>query len=285
MHNDQMDSSSFLKDIHAMMIDIDGTLLRGNQALPGMVEFFDFMNSQHINFQVASNNATKTISTYHQKLAAFGADLTVENVLTCSTVTALYLQEHFPGGKVYMIGQSGLQEALTNAGIEIIDGINGKVDAVVVGGDYELTYDKLKFASLHIQQGAQFIGTNPDLLYPTDEGLVPECGMTLVALETATGIQPIIMGKPHHFMFELGMQKMGAHPAETAIIGDRLETDIQGGKQVGMKTILVETGIYNRETTMTKKITPDLIVKDLVELVSLWSSHLQDTRDKGEALP
>lgn len=285
MHKDQLEASSFLKDIHAMMIDIDGTLLRGNQALPGMVEFFDFMNTNHIKFQVASNNATKTISTYQQKLAAFGADLSVENVLTCSTVTVLYLQEYYPGGKVYMIGQAGLQEALTNAGIEIVDGFNGKVDAVVVGGDYELTYDKLKFASLHIQQGAQFIGTNPDLLYPTDEGLVPECGMTLVALETATGIQPLIMGKPHHFMFELGMQKMGVQPAETAIVGDRLETDIQGGKQVGMKTILVETGVDNRETTMTKNITPDLIVKDLVELVSLWSYHLEVGKDKGEALP
>ena len=284
MHKDQFESSLFLKDMHAMMIDIDGTLLRGDQALPGMVAFFDFMNTNHIKFQVASNNATKTVSTYQQKLAAFGAELTIENVLTCSTVTALYLQEHYPGGKVYMIGQAGLQEALTKAGIQIVEGFEEKVDAVVVGGDYELTYDKLKYASLHIQQGAQFIGTNPDLLYPTDEGLVPECGMTLVILETATEIKPIIMGKPNHFMFELGMQKMGVHPSTTAMLGDRLETDIEGGKQAGMKTILVETGVDNLESTLTKKIIPDLIVKDLIELVSLWSHHLSEDGNKGETL-
>lgn len=267
-------SPEFLQDIHAMMIDIDGTLLRGNLALPGLVEFFDFMNQHSIQFQVASNNATKTLSAYHQKISAFGAKLSLENILTCSTVTALYLQEKYPGGKVYMIGQAGLEEALTQAGIQIISELNGKVDAVVVGGDYSLTYEKLKYASLHIQQGAEFIGTNPDLLYPTDEGLVPECGMTLVALETATKVKPIIMGKPNHFMFDLGMKKMGVQPHETAILGDRLETDIQGGKLAGMKTILVETGVDNQASVVTKGIQPDLVVRDLTELVTIWKEQL-----------
>ena len=270
----QFKSSAFLKDIHAMMIDIDGTLIRGDHALPGMAEFFQFMNKNKIKFQVASNNATKTIETYHKKLSSLGAELTVDNVLTCSTVTALYLQEHFPAGKVYMIGQAGLLEALTTAGIQVVDSFDGKVDAVVVGGDYDLTYEKLKIASLYIQQGAQFIGTNPDLLYPTDEGLVPECGMTLVALETATEVKPIIMGKPNQFMFELGMKKMGVLPTETAMLGDRLETDIEGGKLAGMKTILVETGVDKRETTTSKGMKPELIVSNLLELVSLWSHHL-----------
>ena len=267
-------TTSFLKDIHAMMIDIDGTILRGNLALPGLVEFFEFLNQHDIQFQVASNNATKTLSAYHQKISAFGAQLSLENVLTCSTVTALYLQENYPGGKVYMIGQSGLEEALTQAGMQIISGLDSKADAVVVGGDYSLTYEKLKYASLHIQQGAEFIGTNPDLLYPTDEGLVPECGMTLVALETATQVKPVIMGKPNHFMFELGMKKMGVQPIETTMLGDRLETDIQGGKNTGMKTILVETGVDNQASVVTKGIQPDLVVRDLPELVAIWKEQL-----------
>lgn len=267
-------SASFLKDMRAMMIDIDGTLLRGNLALPGLVEFFDFMNEHGIQFQVASNNATKTLSAYHQTISAFGSQLSLENVLTCSTVTALYLQEKYPGGQVYMIGQSGLEEAFTQAGIQIIFGLNGKVDAVVVGGDYSLTYEKLKFASLHIQRGAEFIGTNPDLLYPTDEGLVPECGMTLVALETATQVKPVIMGKPNRFMFDLGMKKMGVQSHETAMLGDRLETDIQGGQNAGMKTILVETGVDHQSSIDTKGIQPDLVVRDLPELVSIWKEQL-----------
>jgi len=274
MRSSDYKSSEFLKDIHALMIDIDGTLLRGNLALPGLVEFFDFLNAHDIQFQVASNNATKTLAAYQQKINAFGVNLSIDNILTCSTVTALYLQEKYPGGKVYMIGQSGLEEALTQAGFQIISGMNGKADAVVVGGDYSLTYEKLKYASLHIQQGAEFIGTNPDLLYPTDEGLVPECGMTLVALETATQVKPVIMGKPNHFMFELGMKKMSVQPNETAMLGDRLETDIQGGQHAGMKTILVETGVDNQETVISKGIQPDLIVKDLHELISLWAEQL-----------
>lgn len=277
MSSSDQKSSEFLKDIHALMIDIDGTLLRGNLALPGLVEFLDFLNTHAIQFQMASNNATKTLAAYHQKISAFGANLSIENILTSSTVTALYLQEKYPGGKVYMIGQSGLEEALTQAGIQIIAGMNGKADAVVVGGDYSLTYEKLKYASLHIQQGAEFIGTNPDLLYPTDEGMVPECGMTLVALETATEVKPIIMGKPNRFMFDQGMKKMGVDSHSTAMLGDRLETDIQGGKNAGMKTILVETGIDNQETVISKGIQPDLVVKDLLELISFWTEQ----RSKG----
>ena len=173
-----------------------------------------------------------------------------------------------------MIGQAGLEEALTQAGMQIISGLNGKVDAVVVGGNYSLTYEKLKYASLHIQRGAEFIGTNPDLLYPTDEGLVPECGMTLVALETATQVKPIIMGKPNRFMFDLGMKKMGVQPHETAMLGDRLETDIQGGQNTGMKTILVETGVDNQAAIIAKSIQPDLVVRDLPELITIWKEQL-----------
>jgi 4-nitrophenyl phosphatase len=268
-------SAEFLKDIKALMIDIDGTLLRGNDALPGLVDFFQFLNNQHIKFQIASNNATKTLESYLQKISAFGADLNIDNILTCSTVTALYLQEKYPKGKVYMIGQSGLQQALTQAGIRIVERMDEPVDAVVVGGDYSLTYEKLKYACLHLQQGAEFIGTNPDLLYPTDEGLVPECGMTLVMLETATNIKPVIMGKPNHFMFELGMKKMGVKPHETAMLGDRLETDILGGQKAGMKTILVETGVDHTESVISKGIQPDLIVNNLNELVKSWAELLR----------
>ena len=274
MQSAEAHGASFLINMRAMMIDFDGTLLWGNLALPGLVEFFDFLNQQGIQFQVASNNATKTLSAYHQKISAFGVKLTLENVLTCSTVTALYLQEKYPNGKVYMIGQAGLEEALTQAGMQIISGFDSKVDAVVVGGDYSLTYEKLKYASLHIQRGAEFIGTNPDLLYPTDEGLVPECGMTLVALETATQVKPVIMGKPNRFMFDLGMKKMGVQPHETAMLGDRLETDIQGGQNAGMKTILVETGVDNQASIVTKSIQPDLVVRDLPELITIWKELL-----------
>ncbi len=267
-------SAAFLQDIRALLIDIDGTLLRGHLALPGLVELFDFLQAHQIRFQVTSNNATQTLAAYQQKFNSFGAQLSIDHILTSAIVTALYVQEKYPGSSVYMIGQSGLEEALTQAGIKIITDMRAKVDAVVVGGDYSLTYEKLKYASLHIQQGAEFIGTNPDLVYPTAEGLVPECGMTLVALETTTLVKPVVMGKPNRFMFELGMHKMGTKPNQTAILGDRLETDIQGAKNVGMRSILVETGVDQRDAIHSKGIQPDLVVTDLIDLISIWTAQL-----------
>ena len=264
-----------LKNIHALMIDIDGTLLRGDQALPGMVELINFLRQNHISFMVASNNATKTPAVYQQKFAALGADVLTENVLTCSTATAAFLKiEYEPGTPIYVIGMHGLHNALAEAGYDILQDASREAETVVVGGDYGLTYDKLKYAALHIQRGARFIGTNPDVAFPTEEGILPENGATLAALEAATGIRPTVIGKPERYLFDMAVEKMGTSPEQTAILGDRLETDIVGGQQAGLKTILVTTGVDNLDTISEKGIQPDLIVHGLRELVELWQSQM-----------
>ena len=264
-----------LKNLKGIVLDIDGTLLRGSEPLPGLVPFFDFLRQNGIAFLVASNNSTKTTSQYQQKLAKSGVSIAVENVLTSAVATGAYLKEHFPqGGSTYVIGKPSLYQAVQEAGFAVVEDASRPVDVVVAGGDDELSYTKLKFATLLLHKGAQFIGTNPDVVYPTEEGLVPETGTTLAALQAASGIQPTIIGKPQRHLFDTAMQKMGIKHSETAMLGDRLETDILGGQQAGLKTILICTGVDNEHTVALKKIQPDLMVQDLCDLTQRWQAAL-----------
>jgi 4-nitrophenyl phosphatase len=133
-----------------------------------------------------------------------------------------------------------------------------------------LTYTKLKHAALHIQQGARFIGSNPDVVYPTEEGLVPEAGTILAALQAATGVAPLIMGKPERFLFEIAAAKLGSQPAQTVMLGDRLDTDILGGQRAGLKTILMTTGVDAEAAIPAKGIRPDAVFGSLEALVAAW---------------
>ncbi len=268
-----MIETRFLKSIRALLIDIDGTLLSSDKPLPGMVEFFNFLNQHSINYLILSNNSTKTPYAYYQKIISLGGEIQPGNILTSAGVTVQIMKEKYTGKIVYLIGEDGIREALEIEGYHIIKNINKKADFVVVGGDHYLTYEKLKYASLHLQAGAQFIGTNPDVLVPSEEGLIPECGVIIAALEAASGRKAIVIGKPNPLMFQSALKQLGKKVSETAMIGDRLETDIFGGIKIGLNTILVETGVDTREAVIKKGITPDLIVKNLFELISIWSAQ------------
>jgi 4-nitrophenyl phosphatase len=266
-----------LGDIQALVIDIDGTLLRGAQPLPGVSSFFAFLAQQRMPFVVASNNTTKSACTYQKKLAGLGVQVRADQILTAGVATARYLGEKLhPRASLYVIGEPALEVLLRQAGFTLLGDADQEADAVIVGGDSTLTYDKIKYAALHLQRGARFVGTNPDLLCPTEEGLVPEAGTTLAALEAATGVSPVVIGKPAHHLFETAVAIMGRQREATAVVGDRLETDILGGKQTGLKTILVTTGVDNRSTIAQKGIEPDLLVGGLDHLVELWTRKIAE---------
>jgi 4-nitrophenyl phosphatase len=263
-----------LKKIKAMLIDIDGTLFSGKLVLPGMVAFLNFLDSHAIKYLILTNNSTKTPEFYLDKIRSHGGEINLENILTCSTVTADYLKSNFKGKKVYVIGETGIFQALSDEGFQIITDFSEQADFVVVGGDHYLTYEKLKFGCLHLRNGARLIGTNPDVVSPSEEGLIPECGTNIAALEASSGQKAIVIGKPNRLMFDWGLKLLGMDASETAMIGDRLETDILGGKQAGLHTILIETGVDTIASTIEKNIYPDLVVKDLFELISKWNSQL-----------
>jgi len=263
-----------LKEIYGLVIDMDGVLWRGDSPLPGLIDFFDFIHQRSLSFMLATNNATKTPEQYLRKLAGFGVtSVKRENILTSSLATAAYLKrEYQPGSKVYVVGQDGLREAMREAGFMVLEDNSQPADIVVAGADFTLTYEKLKNAALLIRGGAHFIGTNGDLTFPSEEGLAPGAGSILAAIEAATGVKPPTVGKPAPLMFDIALEKMGIRPEHSAMLGDRLETDILGGQRAGLKTILVETGVDNKASVEQKGIQPDAIFSGIAELVQVWQS-------------
>ena len=266
---------SLLKNL---IIDMDGVLWHGDRPVPGLEIFFDTLRQLNIGFVLATNNATKTASQYVEKLAAFGVDLPSSQVLTSSGATAHYLSQRYPSGaSAYVVGEIGLQDAMEEFGFKLLAtddfvGTDARSDVVVVGMTRYVCYRHLASASFLINHGALFVGTNPDITFPTEIGPLPGAGSILAFLETATGIKPVIIGKPNKSMFEEALRRMNADPAKTAMIGDRLNTDIAGGHQAGLRTILLLSGIAKKEDLSNGSIQPDWIFADLEQL----TNHLQN---------
>jgi len=263
-----------LSDITHLLIDMDGVMYRGMIAIPGAREFLAFCREHGIPFLLFTNNSSLTPQEYAAKLAGMEIHVAPQEVFTSSAATAMHLGKVMPSGaRVYVIGESGVREALRAAGYEVAEGYEG-VAAVVVGWDRHLTYRKLKEATLAIRAGARFIGTNPDKTYPAEEGLVPGNGAILAAIEAATDMSPFIVGKPELPIFHMALDRLGADAAHTAIIGDRPETDILGGQRAGLMTVLVLTGVVGERELAASGLRPDRVFADLTALQAAWLAEL-----------
>jgi 4-nitrophenyl phosphatase len=257
-----------LRRIRNLLIDMDGVLYRGHERLPGAREFLVTLDREEVPFILATNNSTLTPKQYVGKLAHMGIEVTEDHILTSGQASALYLSQVASfTGRVYTIGEEGLLSALKEQGFQLTD---TDIECVVVGMDRQLTWDKLRVATLAIRAGATFIGTNPDTTLPTEEGLVPGNGAGLAALEAATGVSPLIIGKPEPTLLTLAMEKLSAAREDTAIIGDRLETDILGGKNAGIATLLVLSGITQADELAKSPYRPDLVFEDIEHLHQAW---------------
>ena len=171
--------------------------------------------------------------------------------------------------RVLVVGGEWLATVLTRAGYTVVE---QDADAVIVGIDWNLTYEKLKRATREIRRGAKFIGTNADKTFPAEDGIVPGAGSILAALEAASETAPIVIGKPERTMFDIAVEKMGIAPEVTATLGDRLETDIEGGHRAGLKSILVLTGVTTREMLAHSPIQPHWVFEDLDALRAAWEN-------------
>jgi 4-nitrophenyl phosphatase len=255
-----------LRDIKHLVIDMDGVLYRGNDPLPGMPEFFEFLREHGIGFRLATNNSGLTPQQYAAKVRKMGAAVKPEEIITSGTATARWLaQRHPPGARVHVFGEESLRTAVTEAGFELAD---ENVVAVVASIDWGVTYDKIKRACLLIRGGAQFVATNLDPTRPTEEGLVPGTGALIAAIATGAETQPIAIGKPEPIMFEQAMAEMGALPQSTSTLGDRIDTDMIGGVRAGLGTILVLSGSTGRAEA--EAYGPDLIFEDIAGLTQAW---------------
>ncbi len=258
-----------LSDIKAVVSDMDGVLWRGDEPLPAMVAFFEMLRARDLPFVLATNNSMKAPADYALKLAKLGVpDVREEQIITSSTATIIYLKAHYPAGTpVHVLGGDGLRRLLIAGGFTLDD---TAPKAVVVGLDTNLTYEKLKRASFHIQKGAVFIATNQDDTIPTPEGFAPGAGSIIAALKAASGQQPLVMGKPDAPMFEAALRVVNTPASQTLMIGDRLNTDITGAALVGFKTALVLTGVSTRADAETNPVKPDAIFTDLAALLKAW---------------
>ncbi len=257
-----------LRDIRYLISDIDGVLWHGRDALPGVLPFFEFLKRRGIRFVVATNNSSRPASDIVERLARLGVQLDASQVLTSAEATALYLPRIVPpGARVFVLGGEGIAQALTNAGYQLVE---QNADLVVVGAAFDLTYDQLKRATLEIRRGAKFIGTNADKTFPGTEGLIPGAGSILAALIASTDVEPLVIGKPQPAMFDIAVEKMQGEPSATCMLGDRLDTDIEGARLAGLKSILVLTGVTSAETLAHSTVQPDWVFENLPALNRAW---------------
>jgi len=258
--------------ISGVVLDMDGVLWRGDQALPGFHDAFAWFDEQAIPYALLTNNSGKTPAQYVAKFAAMGVlDMLPERILTSATATASYLSAHYPAGtRVYVVGMDGIRAALEEAGFDVV-GADGAAEVVVVGIDFEFTYAKLKHAALLIRGGADFIGTNGDKTFPSTEGLIPGAGSLLAMLETAAGVSPLVIGKPGLPMFEAALRVTGTPAAKTLMVGDRLDTDISGAQAAGMQTALLLSGVATPEDMATGEVWADVAFETLEALLRAWA--------------
>jgi 4-nitrophenyl phosphatase len=257
--------NNVLTNIKGLILDMDGVLWRDKQPVGDLPAIFSRISSLRLKCVLATNNSTMTREQYLDKLGQFGVRLEPWQIVTSSIAAALYLAQRFPdGGAVYIVGENGLEQALKEKNFTLSE---EKALAVLVGMDRQLTYQKLKIAVQLIRGGSLFIATNTDRTFPISDGVAPGAGALVAAIETAADVKPVVVGKPSPTLYEIALANMGIKPEETLVVGDRLETDITGGKKLGCRTALVLSGVTSEDQVRNGPLRPDFVTADLASIV------------------
>jgi HAD superfamily hydrolase (TIGR01457 family) len=231
--------------ISAVLINMDGVLYQGSTPIKGAARAVGWLRKQGKKLIFLTNNSASSRSAYAKKLERMGIPAKKTEVVTSGYATALYFKRNCPGAKIYVVGENGLKQELREAGLQIVPTFCAeKATHVVAGLDRKLSYAKIAAALRALLKGADFIATNADITFPTEEGLSPGAGATLGALAGCSRRKPrITVGKPSPAMVKIAMALIGTTPKETSIVGDRLDTDIAVGRKLGLRTILVLSGV------------------------------------------
>ena len=245
------------------LIDLDGTIYKGKNRIPAGERFIQRLQERNIPYVLVTNNTTRTPEKVQEMLATqFNVHTPLETIYTATMATIDYMNDMNRGKTVYVIGETGLKTAIAEAGyVEDTD----NPAYVVVGLDTQLTYEMLAIATLAIQKGAVFIGTNPDLNIPTERGLMPGAGSINKLLETATRVQPVFIGKPNAIIMNKALDVLGVKREEAIMVGDNYLTDIMAGIQNDIATLLVTTGFTKPEEVPTLPVKPDHVLASLDE--------------------
>jgi 4-nitrophenyl phosphatase len=271
-----------------LLVDLDGVVYRGADPVPGVAAVLADRAVRGDDVVYVTNNSMHYRTDYQTRLAAMGAPVSPETVVSSARATASYLREHDPDiRRVLVLGGSGLERELRDVGYDVvtsgaaatrmsqepIDGFAaaGNPDAVVVGLDPNMTYARLVVASDSIRAGAHFIATNRDPVYPSERGLRPGAGSLVIALEAATGVVPVSIGKPSPFLLEAAAHAVGREPAEAIMIGDGIPTDLAAARAVGARCILMLTGVATRTEVdaLPADQRPTAVAADAAELAEI----------------
>lgn len=246
------------------LIDLDGTMYRGNEVIEGAIEFVDALVTEDIPYLFLTNNSSKTQADVADHLNGMGIKATAENIMTTSIATAKYISNQKAGARCYVIGESGIRNALEQEGLILAD---TNCDYVVFGIDREITYEKYAIACLEIRNGATFISTNSDIAIPTERGLLPGNGALTSVITVSTNQQPIFIGKPEAVIMSEALKVLGTKHTDTLMVGDNYNTDIKAGINSGVDTLMVFTGVTPFSDYSSLEVKPTYHVQNLVEWI------------------
>ena len=255
-------------ELDGLVCDLDGVLYRGVEPVPGVADAIAQLRAAGIKVVFATNNATKTLAQYVERLARFDVEATPEEIVTSAAVTGEEIRRRGWGGRTaFLIGSDGMQVALEGAGLVLIDGMAARTaDLAVVSSTATFDYQLMATAAFAVRNGADFIASNADPTFPAADGLWPGAGAMLAAVETASGRKAEVMGKPNPPMMQAVARRLGGCK-RIAVIGDQPGTDLAGGRAMGWTTILVLSGVTGAAAASTLQPAPDLVLPSLVDLL------------------
>lgn len=245
------------------LMDMDGVLIKGATLIPGAEEFVSRLRDGGIPFLVLTNNSLYTQRDLQARLARSGLHLRTEEIFTSALATAQFLQSQKPEGTAYVIGEAGLTTALHDVGYILTD---VRPDYVVLGETLTYSFQRLTQAVRLVSQGARFIATNPDVIGPTEDGIVPATGAVAALISEATGIKPYFVGKPNPLMMRSALRRIEGHSETSVMIGDRMDTDIVAGTEAGMETVLVLSGVTRSQDVERFPYRPSYIVNSVADI-------------------
>lgn len=251
-----------MKRYRGYLIDLDGTMYRGEERIDAAVRFVRRLAEEKIPYLFVTNNSTKPPEQVAEKLNRFGIPATKDSVFTTSMATANYIYQWKKDAKIYFIGEEGLKLALMEKGFAFA---GEDAECVVVGLDRQVTYEKFAVACLAIRNGARFISTNGDIALPTERGLMPGNGALTALVRVSTGTEPVFIGKPEPIIVEQALQVLGTKKEETLFVGDNYATDILAGIRAGIDTLLVFSGVTKKEDLQKVEQMPTYAVDSLDE--------------------
>ena len=252
------------REIMSWLTDMDGVLIREGVALPGAAEFLAALHRRGLPFLVLTNNSIYTPRDLRARLAVSGLDVPEESIWTSALATAQFLNDQHPGGSAYVIGEAGLTTALHNIGYVLTD---AAPDYVVLGETRTYSFEAITKAIRLVEAGSRFIATNPDPTGPSPDGPLPATGSVAAMISRATRRDPYYIGKPNPMMFRSALNQIDAHSESTAMVGDRMDTDIVAGIEAGLLTYLVLTGSTRRDEVNAFPFRPNHVIDSVADLI------------------